>query len=150
MRDARATEVDDVRALLREYAQSLPFALDFQHFDDEVAALPGEYAPPRGALLLALDDDGVCGCVGLRPLGVETCEMKRLFVRPQARRTGAGRSLVEAAVNRARDLGYRRMRLDTTPGMEAAQRLYADVGFRDTEPYTANPVPGARFLELEL
>jgi ribosomal protein S18 acetylase RimI-like enzyme len=143
-------ELDQVRALLREYAGALPFALDFQGFEDELATLPGAYAPPRGALLAARDGDRLAGCVALRPIDDETCEMKRLYVRPEQRGSGLGRRLVEAIVDAARERGYRRMRLDTTPGMEAAQAVYEELGFREIAPYTHNPVAGTRFLQLEL
>ena len=143
-------ERDDVRALLREYAASLAFELDFQDFDRELADLPGAYAPPRGALLIARVDDRPAGCVALRPLADDICEMKRLFVQPSARGLGLGRRLATAVVAEARRLGYARMRLDTTPGMESAQALYAELGFVEIAPYTHNPVPGTRFLELEL
>ena len=139
-----------MRALLREYAASLPFELDFQDFDRELAGLPGAYAPPGGALLVAHVDGRVAGCVALRPLADDACEMKRLFVLPRARGTGLGRRLAAAIVAEARRLGYARMRLDTTPGMETAQALYEELGFVETEPYTHNPVSGTRFLELEL
>ncbi len=145
-----SSECDDVRALLREYAASLPFALDFQDFDRELADLPGAYAPPGGALLVAHVDGRVAGCVALRPLVDDACEMKRLFVLPLARGTGLGRRLAAEIVDEARRLGYARMRLDTTPGMEKAQALYEELGFRETDAYTHNPVAGTRFLELEL
>lgn len=146
-----ASELDQVRALLRAYAGSLPFALDFQGFEDELETLPGAYAPPRGALLAARDGDNrLAGCVALRPMDDETCELKRLYVRPEQRGSGLGRRLVEAIVDAARERGYRRMRLDTTPGMEAAQALYEELGFREIAPYTHNPVAGTRFLQLEL
>ena len=144
------SEADDVRALLRAYAASLPFELDFQDFDRELAELPGDYAPPRGALLVARVEGEAIGCVALRPLTDDTCEMKRLFVLPAARGTGLGRRLAVAIVTEARRLGYVRMRLDTTPGMETAQALYEELGFTETAPYTHNPVAGTRFLELEL
>lgn len=148
--DIRAADKSDlasVRALLREYEASLGVSLDFQGFGDEVAKLPGAYAPPDGALLIASDD---AGCVALRRIDEETCELKRLYVRPAWRGHGLGRQLTLAALDRARELGYPRVRLDTLPGMERAQALYAELGFREIGPYRPNPVPGARFLELEL
>jgi putative acetyltransferase len=141
-----ASALDEVRALLREYEASLPFTLDFQGFDAEVAGLPGDYREPGGALLLARGR----GCVALRRVDSATCELKRLYVRPAERRSGLGRTLVEAAIARARQLGYRRLLLDTTPGMEAAHELYRSLGFSETDPYTENPVPGTRYLALEL
>jgi putative acetyltransferase len=140
------SDVEEVRTLFLEYAAALPFPLDFQDFDREVAGLPGAYAPPRGALLLARGE----GCVALRPIDETSCELKRLYVRPEARGTGLGRRLAEAVVAEARRLGYTRMRLDTVPGMDAAQSLYEQLGFREIPPYRPNPIPGARFLELEL
>ena len=141
-----SSDVEEVRTLVREYAASLPFALDFQDFDRELNELPGDYAPPKGALLLARG----AGCVALRPIDGTTCEMKRLYVRPSARGTGLGRRLAEAAITEARTLGYKRMRLDTVPGMDSAQSLYERLGFEDIAPYRSNPIPGARFLELQL
>jgi GNAT superfamily N-acetyltransferase len=141
-----ASALDEVRVLLREYEASLPFPLDFQGFDAELAELPGSYREPGGALLLAPG----CGCVAIRRVEDGACELKRLYVRPTERGTGLGRTLVEAAIARARELGYRRVLLDTTPGMEAAHELYRRLGFRETDPYTDNPVPGTRFLVLEL
>jgi GNAT superfamily N-acetyltransferase len=141
-----SSDIEEVRALVREYAASLPFALDFQDFDRELNELPGDYAPPQGALLLARG----AGCVALRPIDETTCEMKRLYVRPSARGTGLGRRLAEAAITEARTLGYKRMRLDTVPGMDSAQSLYEQLGFEDIAPYRSNPIPGARFLELQL
>ncbi len=144
------SDLDEVRTLLREYEASLPFALDFQGFERELASLPGSYAPPHGALLVAEIGRELAGCVALRDLGDGACELKRLYVRPRHRGTRLGLLLVEAMVARARAQGYARMLLDTTPGMEAAQALYARLGFRDVPPYTANPVPGARFMALDL
>jgi ribosomal protein S18 acetylase RimI-like enzyme len=143
-------EIDAVRALLEEYARSLAVDLRFQRFDDELAALPGAYAPPGGALLVARDDALIVGCVGVRPLDARTCEMKRLYVQSSRRGSGLGRRLAEAAIAEGRRLGYAAMRLDTLPGMEAAQALYEELGFRDVAAYADNPVPGARFLELVL
>ena len=148
--DIRAARDDDlaaVRELLHEYESSLGVSLDFQGFADELAELPGAYAPPGGALLVAPD---AAGCVALRRIDEQTCELKRLYVRPAWRGHGLGRQLTLAALDRARDLGYRHVRLDTLPGMESAQALYAELGFREIAPYRPNPVPGARFLELDL
>jgi putative acetyltransferase len=143
-------DVEAVRALLLEYAASLPFGLDFQGFERELAELPGAYAPPGGALLVARAGGEVVGCVGLRALDGTGCEMKRLYVRRAQRGSGIGRALATAIVTEARRLGYAAVRLDTVPGMERAQALYEELGFRETQAYTDNPVPGARFLELRL
>jgi GNAT superfamily N-acetyltransferase len=147
---ATEADIEDVRALLREYESTLGIPLEFQQFDREVAELPGAYGPPRGSLLVARRGADPVGCVALRPIEPETCELKRLYVRPAARGSGLGRRLAEAALAEARRLGYRRIRLDTLPGMGAAQSLYEQLGFREIEPYTTNPVAGTRFLELEL
>lgn len=143
-------EWPDVRALFTEYAASLGFSLSFQGFEAELATLPGRYAPPGGCVLLARGPEGLAGCVAMRPLDARTCEMKRLFVRPAFLGRGCGRLLAEAIVREARAAGYERMRLDTVPAMEAALGLYHSLGFRDIEPYTENPLHGARFLELRL
>jgi ribosomal protein S18 acetylase RimI-like enzyme len=141
---------DTVVALLREYAASLSVDLCFQGFEQELLSLPWEYAEPRGALLLAWEGERAAGCVALRPLDGDACEMKRLYVRPARRGTGIGRRLALAIIESARGRGYGRMRLDTLPSMVEAQRLYERLGFRDVPPYRANPVPGARFMELRL
>jgi putative acetyltransferase len=150
VRAATEADIDDIRVLLREYEATLAFPLEFQQFDREVAELPGAYGPPRGALLIARQDGAAAGCVALRPLDPGICELKRLYVRPDARGTGLGRRLAEAALAEARRLGYERIRLDTVPGMETAQSLYEQLGFGEIEPYTTNPVAGTRFLELTL
>jgi len=141
-------QLDQVRGILCEYAASLDFQLCFQSFDQELAGLPGAYAPPAGRCLIAMEDGQIAGIVALRALEEGACEMKRLFVRPAFRRTGLGRRLAEAIVAEARAAGYRVMRLDTVPAMQRAQRLYEGLGFKDTPPYYKNPVPGARFMEL--
>ncbi len=142
--------LETIAMLFREYAASLPFDLTFQGFDDEVASLPGHYAAPLGALILATIDGEPAGCVALRPLTATTCEMKRLYVRPTGRGTGAGRALASAIIDAARRAGYTHMRLDTTPDMAAAHALYASLGFREIAPYRHNPIDGTRYLELTL
>lgn len=143
-------QLDLVRALFREYVESLGIGLGFQDFETELTTLPGAYAPPTGRLVLALVAEQPAGCVGLRRLEGHICEMKRLYVRPNCRGLGLGRLLAEAAIAGARDLGYRAMRLDTLPGMEDAQRLYQTLGFRSIPAYRLNPVPGTQYLELAL
>jgi len=150
IRPAAISDLDEIRTMLREYAAWLEIDLCFQNFEQELTGLPGEYAPPRGRLLLATTIAEGAGCVALRPIDKEICEMKRLYVRPSHRGTGLGRSLILAIIDEARAAGYRRMRLDTMPKMDSAQRLYASLGFRDIPAYRYNPEPGARFLELVL
>ena len=145
-----AGQVRLVHELFEEYAASLEFDLCFQGFAEELANLPGAYAPPAGRLLLALADSGAAGCVALRPLEPGICEMKRLYVRPAFRGSGLGRRLVERLIDEGRATGYGRMRLDTLPSMDSARALYRRVGFVPVTPYRPNPIPGAEYLELAL
>ena len=145
-----ADKIEGARRLFEEYAASLDFDLCFQGFGEELAGLPGDYAPPAGRLLLASVGDDIAGCVALRPIEADVCEMKRLYVRPAFRGVGAGRILAESIIHEARVAGYRRMRLDTLASMTAARQLYQQLGFREIAPYRNNPVPDAAFLELDL
>ncbi len=143
-------EIPVAHGLLQEYADSLGVDLCFQDFHRELAGLPGDYAPPRGAFLLAKHQGAIAGCVALRPLAGEGCEMKRLFVRPNFRGLGLGRALARGVLEEARRIGYRWIRLDTLPSMTEAIALYRALGFREIAPYRDNPVPGALFMEAAL
>lgn len=142
--------LENVRKLFEEYRDSLNFDLCFQDFDKELANLPVDYAPPNGCLLLATHRGQTAGCVALRQLSDGICEMKRLYVRPQFRRKGIGRTLTEAIIERAKKAGYRQMRLDTVPTMNAARDLYKSLGFNEIGPYRFNPIEGTLFMELML
>lgn len=146
--------IDLVRVLFREYADGLGVDLCFQNFDKELAELPGDYAAPRGILLMARVDGKVAGCCALRPRSSnehpKSAEMKRLYVQPQFRGTGLGQKLVDELLTRARSLGYESILLDTLPSMGEAQDLYQKLGFVEIPPYYPNPVVGARYLKLTL
>ena len=147
-------DVPVVRRLFRDYAAwfetTFQHDLCFQGFEEELAGLPGKYAPPKGNIWLAERAEGPVGIIGLRPLEDEVCEMKRLWVAEAARGSGLGRRLIEASFAGAREAGYRRMRLDTIGGMERAIALYREYGFREIPPYCENPLPGVIYFELEL
>ncbi len=146
-----AEQIARVRALFLEYARSLGFSLCFQSFDKEVAGLPGDYAPPDGRLLLAAFENQTAGCVALHKIEPGVCEMKRLYVRPQFRGKGLGRTLAERVIGDARQIGYKRLRLDTVePMMQAAVAMYRQLGFREIAPYRENPIEGALYMELDL
>lgn len=143
-------DLDVVRSLFREYAQSLGVDLAFQGFEEEMASLPGKYASPAGRILLAWRGAEPMGCIALRPLTGKDCEMKRLYVRPTARGEQLGRRLAERICEEARAAGYARICLDTLPTMGAAQGLYHAMGFKSIEPYVFNPIVGTKYLALEL
>jgi len=147
-------EIDGVRAIFQEYADSLDVDLEFQGFSKELAGLPGEYAEPRGLLVLAEVDGSVAGCCALRPLDnvdyANACEMKRLFVRKAFRGFGLGRQLAEAILDAARRAGYACILLDTLDSMEAARALYTDLGFVEIPPYYHNPVAGSHYLKADI
>jgi ribosomal protein S18 acetylase RimI-like enzyme len=139
------------KSLFREYVVSIGVDLSFQGFTKELEDLPGKYAPPTGGLFIAFIAGNPMGCVALRPLDIDlTAELKRLYVRPDGRGKGLGLALTEKAIQRARDAGYRVVRLDTLSTMKEAQRLYGKLGFREIPPYTFNPIQGTTFMEFDL
>ena len=145
---AGGEDLEHARGLFVEYARSLPFHLSWQNFDEEVATLPGRYAPPSGRLLLAKNGDAFVGCVAMRQIGDGICEMKRLFVQPALRGKGIGKALAQAIIEEARRIGYKHMRLDTV--FEPALSLYRSLGFKEIPPYQHVPIEGVIFMELDL
>ena len=143
-------ELSEVRSLFREYKTTLAVDLGFQGFHNELQCLPGKYVPPDGELLIGLIEDRILGCVAVRRLDACTCEMKRLYVRPQGRGVGLGRALAENIIESARGLGYSRMRLDTLARLTAAMKLYESLGFHRIPPYYDNPLQGVIYWELAL
>lgn len=151
---ATPAEFDATRKIFQEYALQLGVDLCFQNFDAELANLPGDYAEPHGALLLAMVDGHLAGCCAMRPLVTSdypnACEMKRLYVRNSHRRLGLGRQLVEAMLDAARVAGYHHVLLDTLSDMESARALYEDLNFEEIPPYYHNPIAGAHYLKVDL
>lgn len=140
----------EVRQLFIEYAQSLDIDLAFQNFETELKTLPGKYEPPEGALILASVNGKGAGCIALRKISDDICEMKRLYVRDAYRGLGIGKRLIDMIIDEARKLNYAYMRLDTLETMKKAQSLYLSLGFYDIEPYVFNPIAGTRFMELKI
>ena len=151
IRPATSDDLPRIRQLVREYVEWIGLDLAFQEIDAEIDGLPGDYTPPRGALLVACrKEDGPVAMIGLRPLDASTCEMKRLYVQPSARGRGLARALILRILDEARALGYREIRLDTLPMMGDAQGLYVTLGFHDIDPYYDTPIAGTRFMALRL
>jgi len=144
------SQIEHARALFIEYGESLGFDLCFQDYDTELKNLPGDYASPGGSLLLAYAGEQPVGCVALRKFSEDTCEMKRLYVKPKFRGSGIGRQLAEKVIADAKGKGYRIMRLDTIETMDEAINLYRSLGFEERDSYRFNPIEGARYFELVL
>ena len=148
--EAKKADIPIVKKLFLQYTDWLNIDLCFQDFDAELSGLPGRYAPPNGAILLAKADGNAVGCVALRPLAENVCEMKRLYVSPGFQGLGIGKALVEKIIEKARSLKYKTMRLDTLSEMTAARALYRSVGFKPIGAYYPNPLKGVEYLELKL
>lgn len=147
---AKTIHLPEIKVLFREYEAFLNVDLCFQGFEQELAALPGEYAPPMGALFIAFVRSQVAGCVALRPLGNSDCEMKRLFVRPDYKGLGLGRKLAHGIIEESKKIGYKRMKLDTLEFLEAAIHIYKSLGFRQIGSYYDNPLETVSYWELDL
>jgi ribosomal protein S18 acetylase RimI-like enzyme len=148
---ASQIQIDEIRKLFQEFAAALHFDLKFQKFDEEVKKLPGEYGPPTGSLFLAVDDKEIAyGCASLRKVDAKTGEMKRLYVKPEARKKGIGRQLAQAILESARGRGYQRVVLETTPHMKEAIDLFESLGSQKISAYRKNPIKGVLFFELWL
>ena len=139
-----------IKELFIEYAKSLGVDLSFQGFEEELKSLPGKYSEPEGSIVLALVGEKPAGCTALRRITEQICEMKRLYVRDEFRGVGLGRELADRIIERAKELDYKYIRLDTLPTMERAQDMYRDMGFYEIEPYIFNPVEGTKYLEKKL
>ena len=142
--------ISEIKDIFIEYRKDLGLDLSFQDFQDELEELPGEYSPAEGAILLARDEDKTVGCVALRKIDETTCEMKRLYVKPEYRGEGLGRKLSKSIIEKARDKGYEKMKLDTLTTLKEANELYRSLGFEECEPYRYNPLEDALYMELEL
>jgi ribosomal protein S18 acetylase RimI-like enzyme len=150
IRPARPADIPGVRLMLEEYVRWIGLDLAFQEIEEELAGLPGEYAPPRGALFVAEEDGRLLGMIGVRSFEGAICEMKRLYVRPEARGRGLAKQLIAAALDQARRLRYSEIRLDTLPMMGDAQSLYVALGFADIPPYYDTPIAGTRFMAKKI
>jgi ribosomal protein S18 acetylase RimI-like enzyme len=150
IRTATGDDIPHVRQMMLEYMEWIGLDLAFQEIDAELSGLPGEYAPPRGALLVAVDGDQYAGMIALRPLAGAVAEIKRLYVRPEARGRGLARQLITRLCDAARRLKYSELRLDTLPMMGEAQALYEACGFVDIEPYYQTPIAGTRFMSRKI
>ena len=147
----------EIGGLFREYTDMLVendpkfgYYLELQDYDEELRHLEGKYAPPRGALILAVEKDEAAGCIALKEIDAARCELKRLYVRPAFRGRGLGRTLTDMIIARAREAGYREMLLDTLPFLQSAQRIYRAAGFREIEKYNDSPMDDATYMKLEL
>ncbi|MGY0374599.1 GNAT family N-acetyltransferase [Clostridium sp. JNZ J1-5] len=142
--------IEKIKQLFLEYVHSLKVDLSFQNFEEELNTLPGKYGQPRGVLILALVDGKEAGCIALRNISEDICEMKRLYVRDCYRGLGIGKKLITIVIQEALKINYQYIRLDTLPMMKNAQALYKSLGFYDIDPYVYNPIDGAKFMELKL